>query len=72
MNNIGIRAAKEIYNRQDSEHDLKGLLNEIGLRRESLWAWGNGKADPCAYRLRVMALAGYDIHYILTGERKKV
>lgn len=70
MDKIGFRAAKEIYNRQDSEHDLLTVLNEINLRRESLWSWHKGKADPSAYRLREMALAGYDINYILTGERK--
>lgn len=70
MNNIGIRAAKEIFNRQDSEHSLNDVLKEVGLSRQGIWAWYNGKADPAAYRLRTMALAGYDIYYILTGERK--
>ena len=70
MDKIGVRAAKEIYNRQDSEHKLDDLLAEVGMARPTLWYYYNDKTDPSAYRLREMALAGYDIHYILTGERK--
>lgn len=70
MNNIGIRAAKEIFNRQDSEHALKDLLDEVQITRTQLWYYNTGRTDPSAYRLRLMALAGYDVNYILTGERK--
>lgn len=70
MKNIGIRAAKEIYNRQDSEHDLDDVLYEIELTRASLWQYTKGKYVPSGQVLRRMALAGYDTHYILTGERK--
>jgi hypothetical protein len=70
MDKIGIRAAKEILNRQDSEHDLNDILDEINISRPTLWCYRHGKADPSAYRLRLMTLAGYDVIYILTGERK--
>lgn len=71
MKEIGVRAAKEIYNRIDSEHDLSDLLDEIELTRASLHQWFNKKHIPGGKVLRRMDLAGYDIHYILTGERKK-
>lgn len=70
MENIGVRAAKEIYNRQDSEHSLEDVLNEIGLTRASLSYWTKQRHVPGGKILRKMALAGYDVIYILTGVRK--
>lgn len=70
MDKIGIRAAREIVNRQDSDHALSDILDEIQINRQRLWYYQKDKADPSAYTLRAMALAGYDIYYILTGERK--
>jgi hypothetical protein len=35
-----------------------------------LHQWNTGKHTPSAPILRRMALDGYDVHYILTGERK--
>ena len=70
MNEIGLRAAKEIYNRQDFEHKIDDILDEIELTRTSLWQYKTGKYVPSGVILRRMALAGYDVNYILTGERK--
>lgn len=70
MENIGVRAAKEILNRLDSEHELYDLLDEIEMTRASLYQWQKKKHVPGGKVLRRMDLAGYDIHYILTGERK--
>ena len=70
MKEIGLRAAKEIYNRQDFDHDIDDLLDEIDLTRTSLWQYKSGKYAPSGVILRRMALAGYDVIYILTGERK--
>jgi hypothetical protein len=70
MDKIGIRTATEIYKRQDSEHSLNDVLDEIGMNKVSLWYYQTGKTVPSGLRLRDMALAGYDVHYILTGERK--
>jgi hypothetical protein len=70
MKEIGFRAAKEIYNRQDSERGIDELLDEIELTRTSLWQYKSGKYVPSGVVLRRMALAGYDVIYILTGERK--
>ena len=70
MNEIGLRAAKEIYNRQDFDHGIDDLLDEIELTRTSLWQYKTGKYVPSGVVLHRMALAGYDVNYILTGERK--
>ncbi len=70
MDSIGIRAAKEIYNRQDSERNLDDVLDEIEMNKVSLWGYKNRRALPSAQTLRKMAFAGYDVIYILTGERK--
>ncbi len=70
MDNIGVRATKEIYSRIDSEHSLDELLEELDMTRPYLWQYGKKKRIPSGKVLRRMALAGYNINYILTGERK--
>lgn len=70
MKEIGLRAAKEIYNRQDFYHSIEDVLDEIELTRTSLCQYKNCKCSPSGVVLRRMALAGYDVNYILTGERK--
>lgn len=70
MENIGIRAAKAVYNRIDSEHTINDVLDEIEVTLASVWQWRKKKHVPGGKTLRRMALAGYDVHYILTGERK--
>ena len=70
MNNIGIRACREIYSRMDFDHDLDDICFEIELSRASLYQYRKGKIVPSAKVLQRMALAGYDVIYILTGERK--
>jgi hypothetical protein len=49
---------------------LYDLLGEIELTRASLFQWQKKKHVPGGKALRRMAFAGYDINYILTGERK--
>lgn len=70
MNNIGIRAVREIYSRMDFDHTLDDLCFEIDLSRASLYQYRKGSIVPSGKILRRMALAGYDVIYILTGERK--
>ena len=70
MKNIGIRACKEIYKRMDFDHDLDDICFDRELSRASLYQWRRGATLPSTKVLRRMALAGYDVHYILTGERK--
>lgn len=70
MKDIGTRAAKEIMNRVSSERSLTEVLEEIEMTRAHLCQWTNYHHTPGGKVLRRIALAGYDIHYILTGERK--
>jgi hypothetical protein len=72
MQDIGVRAAKEVYNRIDSEHDIHDVLLEIDVTLTAVWQWRKRRHVPGGKVLRKMALAGYDVHYILTGERKKL
>lgn len=46
-------------------------LREMGLGKNNSYAWANGVSAPSAKVLRKMALAGYDVMYILTGVRSK-
>lgn len=71
METIGERAAKSIRER--------AALNGTSLRKECakldmqirvFWGWHYGQANPSAYFLQQMALAGYDVMYILTGKEK--
>ena len=43
MKGTGLRAAKEIYTRQDSDHGIDDILDEIELTRTSLWQYKTGK-----------------------------
>ena len=44
---------------------------KIGITRKNLWDWENRFTDPQAYFLKQMALAGYDVFWILTGKEKE-
>lgn len=63
---IGERAAREIKSRAP-----RGKLMEE-LKRldvsDTFYRWVRGEADPSAYYLQKLALAGYDVIYILTGK----
>ena len=66
---IGERAAKEITKRAF----MKGIASykeaeNMGITSCMLSGW-RMKYNPSAYYLRQMALAGYDVIYILTGEK---
>jgi hypothetical protein len=69
MENIGVRAAKEVYKRIDSEHSIDDLADEIDCSSALFWYWRRRKHIPSGKILRNMALAGYDVYYILTGEK---
>ena len=69
MKEIGVRAMKAIYNRISSEKSLEDLLFDLELNRATLWQWEKNNHTPNGHTLRKMALAGYDVVYILTGER---
>ena len=65
---IGLRA-NELLLKEDKPVYLQ--MREMGLGENSCYAWANGEAAPSAKALRAMALAGYDVMYILTGVRSK-
>ena len=69
METIGNRAAREITRRafQNGIAPYKEA-EKFGADSAKLSNW-RSKFDPSAYYLKRMALAGYDVIYILTGER---
>lgn len=71
MGEIGRRAAAEIRRvAHENGTSYADEMDFIQMHRSQLWQWEHDVADPVAKPLSRMALAGYDIHYILTGERK--
>lgn len=69
METIGNRAYKEIKKRA-RQNGIKSYkeAEKAGITSGSLSAWKKN-SDPSAYCLKLMALAGYDVIYILTGEK---
>ena len=66
---IGERAAQAIRERAAK----KGIspvkeAEHLGTSRKTYRDWAFRGRNPCGYWLQQMALAGYDIHWILTGE----
>ena len=67
---IGPRAAKEIRRMcKETGVSITEEMQRLGACRLNLYAYEHGKQDPCADTLRDMWLCGYDVIYILTGER---
>ena len=69
---IGERAAQAIRERakQNGKHVIE-TAEEVFVSKRVLWAWQTGYCDPRAYLLQEMAFAGYDIYWILTGEKNE-
>lgn len=68
MGIIGKRAAEAI--RQTAIQNETSYIFELDcleMKRETLYQWEHGISDPRAQTLANMALAGYDVLYILTG-----
>ena len=66
---IGERAIQAITEKATAEG--KGIISyakEIGIEKHNLRNWVR-KAEPRAYSLSLMAEAGLDVHWILTGQR---
>ena len=61
------RAIKECVNYGKVKPELERL--QIPLR--SYYNWKNNNYNPQIYHLTQMALSGYDIFWILTGQREK-
>ena len=68
METIGQRAAKAIRDRaKESGKLLEEELLNVDVSRRVLCGWENCTRNPQAYFLQQMALAGYDVYWILTG-----
>lgn len=65
---IGRRAAEEILKK---DCFVKSELQRLGLYRNSFYTWNSGECCPDARALQAMAECGYDVVYILTGQRTK-
>lgn len=67
---IGQIAARMI--RETAEADGITVSHELQLldmNQKTLGDWENRGGNPSAYWLQQMALSGYDVFWILTGER---
>ena len=68
---IGERAAQAIEARAaENGTNIGDELELLGACRKTLGDWRSRDRNPQAYYLQQMALQGYDIYYILTGETK--
>ena len=69
MEKIGKRAATAIMERAARNGTTKSQEQEIlNLTRKTFRLWRMGENAPSAYFLQQMALAGYDVFWILTGQ----
>ena len=62
-----VRAIKERVN----YGDIKPELERLQIPTSTYYHWKTRHCDPQSYHLAQMALAGYDIFWILTGQREK-
>ena len=71
MSEIGLRAARAIRE-MAAEYDttVKFELECLNLKQCQLFHYEHQEFDPSAAALAKMARNGYDVVYILTGERK--
>ena len=67
--NIGRRAAEEVL-KAIGNCDTGAFCRSIGLSHKLLHPWQHGIA-PSAVYLQRLALAGFDVNYILTGRTKR-
>ena len=69
---INLRAVQEVERRaKKSGTKVSAELCKIGAYREMLYSWKHNKNSVSGYYLQQMALAGYDVVYILTGKRQE-
>ena len=69
---IGQRAARLIDGRSwDTKLPVTTLMEMLGTNRQVYYNWRNGKEDPSAKLLAKMALAGYDVLWVLTGTERR-
>ena len=68
METIGQRAAKLIRERGGHKWGQLGAeLEKLEMSNSILCNWDQGKYDPSAHFLQLMAMEGYDVMYVLLG-----
>ena len=68
---IGKRAAEAIrQTAYNNDSDYEDELKRLNISRQMLYGWERNNFVPTGKTLQILALAGYDVHYILTGVRK--
>lgn len=68
LDTIGKRAVWAIEERCVQTRTRKGKeFANLSVESSKVSNWRCGRNDPDAFALQQMALAGYDIHWILTG-----
>lgn len=72
IDGIGERTVQAIKDRAKKNGTKKSVEAEkLGISRRVMCGWKNSHTDPSAYFLQQMALAGYDVFWILTGKEKE-
>lgn len=67
---IGERAYKAISDYADQKGvGIVEYAKSIGISQPNLSHWKNAHSEPRAYLLSLLAEAGLDVHWILTGQR---
>ncbi len=69
MDTIGERAAKAIK-RRVRWGEIGTELKKLDIQTSTFNSWMIGRTNPSAYYLKQMALAGYDVYWILTGKEE--
>ena len=66
---VGRRAAQLLLEKEaKAGMTTEAQLERMGLDRKTLYSWSAGHT-PSGRALQVLALAGYDVVYILTGRK---
>lgn len=69
---IGQRAVESIKDRAKQNGRSENLERiSLDITESTFKGWRKGHCDPSAYYLQQLALNGYDVMYILTGQRHK-
>ena len=67
---IGERAYKAISDHANQKGaGIVEYAKSIGISQPNLSNWERARSEPRAYSLSLMAEAGLDVHWILTGQR---
>lgn len=70
---IGQRAARAIRERAAATgKSAASIIEAMGANRKTLGDWERRGGNPQAYWLQQLALDGYDVHWILTGQEQTV